>query len=174
MHKQLMDWLKELKRGHSYVFRNRCVFEGGSMDVNGSPRSLFENCTYLGVDWRDGPGVDSVGLIHEFVPDATDVFHTIVCTETLEHDPHWRLSLARMINLLVPYGSLVISAAAPGRTPHRKEHAPDGEYYGNVEPVELLAEIWQTAQFQFTSLVLNTEHHDIYLFCDNKLEEVTK
>lgn len=170
MHTQLMDWLTELKRNYPYVFRNRCVFEGGSMDVNGSPRSLFENCSYLGADWRDGPGVDSVGLIHEFVPDATEVYHTVVCTETLEHDPYWRLSLARMIELLAPGGALVISVAAPGRTPHRKEHAPDGEYYCNVGPTILLAETWRTAQFRFVALTLNTEHHDVYVFCDDKLE----
>ena len=167
MHAQVWDWLEELKWSHPHVFQDRCVLDAGSMGVNGTPRPLFENCHYTGVDWRDGPCVDVVSLIHEYRPDFQ--FDTVISTEMLEHDPYWRQSVVRMVDLVRSGGSLIISAAGPGRPKHRDDHAPDGEYYGNVRLDELLSQIWSAARFAVVHLEINTEHHDVYMLCDDKL-----
>lgn len=170
MHEQLMEWLVRVKESHPYVFRARRVFEGGSYDVNGSTRPLFEGCEYVGVDWRDGPGVDVVSLIHEALPVEHGAFETVICTETLEHDPYWRESVSRMVNLLAPGGALILSAAGPGRTKHRVDTSPTGDYYRRVEVVELLERIFEEAGFEYVLSVWDRAHDDVYVFCDGKLE----
>jgi SAM-dependent methyltransferase len=169
MHSQLVDWLTRLKRNFPESFEGRRVLDAGSMDVNGTSRPWFENCEYTGVDWRDGPCVDVVSLLHEYQPDCQ--FDTVISTEMLEHDPFWRQSIVRMVHLVRPGGSLIISAAGPGRTKHRRDHAPDGEYYGNVCLDRLLSHIWREVRFEFVWLEVNIEHHDVYAFFDGKLEE---
>ena len=36
---------------------------------------------YIGLDWRPGPGVDVVGLVHEYQPGR--LFDTVISTEML-------------------------------------------------------------------------------------------
>lgn len=170
MHEELMTWLRAIKRAHPHVFSHRWVFEGGSLDVNGSPRELFEECEYVGVDWRDGPGVDVVSLIHEALPGESGTFGTVICTETLEHDPYWRESVARMVDLIAPGGSLILSTAGPGRGKHRVGTSPTGDHYGNMELVELLGVVLGAGGFDLVEASWSRGHHDIYVFCDGKLE----
>ena len=61
---------------------------------------LFAAREYVGLDWRPGPGVDVVSLVHEYKPGRH--FDTVISTEMLEHDPHWRESVQRMIELVKP------------------------------------------------------------------------
>jgi SAM-dependent methyltransferase len=166
VHRELRDWLEEARDLHPHAFSShRRVLECGSMDINGSPRPFFEGCEYVGVDWRDGPGVDVVSLAHEF---EGGPFDTVISTEMLEHDPYWRLSVQRMIDLLAPHGTLIISAAGPGRTEHRRDESPGGDYYANVEPLRLLIQIMTHGDFRQVWLVQNEQHHDVYLLCDWK------
>ena len=62
-----------------------------------------------------------VSLVHEYQPGRH--FDTVISTEMLEHDPHWRESVQRMIELVkaerVRLGRpLIITCAAPGRGEH--------------------------------------------------------
>ena len=43
----------------------------------------------------------------------------------LEHDPHWRESVQRMIELVKPGGTLIITCAAPGRGEHELACSPE-------------------------------------------------
>lgn len=58
------------------------VLEVGSYNVNGTVRDLLPQ-PYVGVDMREGPGVDVVLDLAENVLEP--IFHTLVCLETLEH-----------------------------------------------------------------------------------------
>ena len=169
MHNQLMKWLTRTKAAHPYAFRGRRVLECGSLDINGTPRVLFDNGEYIGIDWRPGPGVDEVCLIHQAFLGQQERFETVISTETLEHDPYWRDSVTRMIELLTLGGALILSSAAPGRLGHQIEASPVDGYYCNLDLVDLLAHIFRQARFRYVSAVWDQGPHDIYVFCDGKL-----
>lgn len=112
------------------------VVEFGSLNVNGSVRHLFGDATYVGVDLRDGPGVDVIG-------DAVDVplegFDVVVCTEVLEHyDRPWLL-VRKAARAVRPGGVFIATAAGPGREPHANDGGPHvgSEHYANVAPGDL-------------------------------------
>lgn len=83
------------------------VLELGSYYENGSVRDLFPQ-PYIGLDMRDGPGVDVVAdvLTHEFQEGS---FNTIVSTETLEHVTEPWTAIMRMARWLAPGGRMLIS-----------------------------------------------------------------
>ena len=68
MHQEVRDWLGELRRQYLEAFVCDSVLECGSYNVNGSVRGLFAAREYVGLDWRPGPGVDVVSLVHEYKP----------------------------------------------------------------------------------------------------------
>ncbi|MBU0495042.1 MAG: class I SAM-dependent methyltransferase [Chloroflexi bacterium] len=144
MHREVLTWLQSLRRQYPAVFAAGRVLECGAYDVNGTPRELFSAAEYVGLDWRAGSGVDVVGLIHEY---DDGPFDTVISTEALEHDPYWRQSLARMVDLVAPGGALILTVAAPGREPHGQEWAPDGAYYENRDWDELSAIVLGRAAF---------------------------
>jgi SAM-dependent methyltransferase len=119
--------------------RRRAVCEFGSRNVNGSVRPLFADApVYVGVDAREGPGVDVVCDAADYRPDR--LFDTVVCTETLEHTPRVRDICANAARILSPGGVFLVTAAAPPRTPHSAEDGGPlrpGEYYGNVSEAQL-------------------------------------
>ncbi len=90
----------------------KSVLDVGSMDVNGSPRSLFSG-PYTGLDMRDGPGVDLVGAA-ERLPWGHNQFDVVVCTEMLEHDPVPWKSVPEMARVLKPGGTLLLTARGIG------------------------------------------------------------
>ncbi|HET9564652.1 MAG TPA: methyltransferase domain-containing protein [Mycobacterium sp.] len=112
-----------------YYFIRVKVLDCGSLNVNGSLREFFDDCDYLGVDVRPGPGVDHVGLVHDLptvLPPGTR-FDTIVSANMLEHDEHWDKSLRAMYKLLRPDGLLVVSAPGTRRPEHGTIYAPDSD-----------------------------------------------
>jgi hypothetical protein len=146
MHQEVRDWFGELRQQYPEAFACDSVLECGSYNVNGSVRDLFAAREYIGLDWRPGPGVDVVSLVHEYPGHATEPgceyqpgrkFDTVVSTEMLEHDPHWRESVQRMIDLVKPGGTLIITCAAPGRGEHELACSPLAEYYREIGGAEL-------------------------------------
>lgn len=131
MHQAVQDFIASLKRDKPEWFRDRRVLEVGSYDINGSPRGHFENCAYLGIDRRCGPGVNLVAEISDLWSWQFDV---VISTEALEHDPHWRDTLQTMRERCT--GLLIVTAAIDPRTPHCVEEC--GGYYGNIDPDEVL------------------------------------
>jgi SAM-dependent methyltransferase len=140
------------------------VAEVGSYDVNGSPRGLFSAAkSYTGYDVRPGPGVDEVKDVSAWT--AAPRFDVVVSTETLEHAPDPRALLEGMSRALKPGGSLILTAAAPERTPHAQDGTskgpPAGEPYQNIAPDDLRAWL-RSAGLR----VVTVEHHprrgDVY------------
>jgi SAM-dependent methyltransferase len=92
------------------------------MDVNGSVRGLFDGVTrYVGIDFREGPGVDRIMDAHhlEFGDSEFDV---VISTEMLEHDSAFWLSLQEMGRVLRLGGLLIITARGNGFIPHGYPH----------------------------------------------------
>lgn len=96
----------------------RTVLEVGSLDVNGSPRSIVERlnpASYVGVDIQLGPGVDercdAGALVRRFGEASVDV---LVTTEMLEHIREWRCVVSGFKRILRPGGLLLITTRSKG------------------------------------------------------------
>lgn len=127
MHDEVLRWFEVVKKAHPSRWAGP-VIELGSYDMNGSIRSMFDGCAYVGVDTRPGPGVDVVCDTHE-VPLREGGYQVVASTEMLEHDPHWEASIYKMMELVAPGGLVVITCAAPGRGPHGLDFSP---HYRNI------------------------------------------
>lgn len=113
MHPHVLDFIKltPLKTGR--------VLEIGSMNVNGSPRPVFKGAEYIGIDFREGPGVDLV-MSAEKLPEKFPLgyFDTVVCVETLEHCEHWREVLVSAWSMVRGHGHLVLTVPMPSKGRH--------------------------------------------------------
>lgn len=121
MHQSVLDWgaakVAQLKLSKRYVL------EVGGLNENGSLRDLFRGA-YVSLDMREGPGVDIVCSAHQ-MPFDDEIFEVVVCTEMLEHDLAFWLSLAEIGRVLRPGGWLLLTARGNG-FPH---HAYPNDYY---------------------------------------------
>jgi SAM-dependent methyltransferase len=116
MHDSVMAWVGEQVAEHDLA--GRSTLEVGSLDVNGSVRSLFAGA-YVGVDMREGPGVDAVAT-SDALPFDDAAFSVVVSTEMLEHDPSPWLSLAEMGRVLAPGGHLLLTTRGNGFGEHNE------------------------------------------------------
>lgn len=141
MHADAFNWTKSsFERWYSPSMGKLKVLEFGSLDINGTIKSIFEpHCSsYVGVDLQEGPGVDIVCGAHEF--NTNEVFDVVACCEVFEHTPVWREIIDNACRLLRPGGLFIATMAGEGRAPHSAiDAAPirDWEYYDNVGYWEL-------------------------------------
>lgn len=106
MHPSAMDYVA--KQVVDLSITDNRVLEVGSYDENGSVRPLFGG-DYVGVDVREGPGVDTV-VNGRDLPGLASSIDVVVSTETLEHDLHpWRTA-AEIARVLRPGGYLILTA----------------------------------------------------------------
>lgn len=84
------------------------VIEIGSYNVNGSVRDVIH--VTLGVDMREGPGVDLVCPV-EALDLPPESFDACVSTDTLEHVKDWRGFIRKTWDLVKPNGWLVMTMA---------------------------------------------------------------
>ena len=103
--------------------RGQRVLEIGSMDVNGSVRENFHDAQYIGIDFRDGPGVD-------LVMDALDLpskfpagyFDIVLCLETLEHCEQWSSVLRAGWGVLKTGGRMCVTTPSQKKGYHGYPH----------------------------------------------------
>lgn len=110
------------------------VTEFGSRNINGTPRGLFPNATWWGVDTVDGPGVDEVADAATWTGEPADL---VICCEVFEHCATWELLVDSMVANAKVGGRVIVTAAGPDRLAHS---AVDGgplrpdEHYANIDP----------------------------------------
>lgn len=171
MHLQVKRFLGQVRQRLQEVSTSQRVIEFGAWNINGTPRDLFASATeYVGLDWRPGPGVDVVSLAHEYRGHPDGYFDAAVSTEMLEHDPHWRDSVERMVELVRPGGCLVLTCAGPQRPAHEMQCAPADGYYAGVGLAKLSQLVRGLASW---TLVWGEEHdepNDTYLVAVGKRE----
>ena len=141
MHPEANDFLaRTLQPYHHKPVR---VVEFGSRDVNGTPRGLFFEANYWGIDIEDGPAVDEVANAAFWSPrEDMPPFDVCICAEVFEHTNEWPLIVASAYTALRDGGLFVVTCATEPRLPHS---AGDGhnlepdedEYYENVDPEDL-------------------------------------
>lgn len=165
MHAEVLNFVSRIKRSFEAAFAVNKVLEAGSLDVNGSVRQFFPMAReYMGIDWRPGPGVEVVSLMHEYRGRPDGYFDFVISTEMLEHDPHWEASLNRMMDLLAPGGTMLVTCAGPGRNPHRLETAPGGTHYKNMTMGELATGIFARGGFKAARFEEDEVAHDMRFF----------
>jgi hypothetical protein len=170
----------EVKKRFAYElgptpFYKARVLDVGSLDVNGSNRFLFVDCAYTGIDVVEGPNVDHVVPVHEWLFRAYS-YHTIICTETLEHDMHWEKSLPAMVGMLKPKGLLVITCATTNRSVHgTKNKAPESSgtsqldsewvnYYRNLTEDDFRSVVDFDAEFSEYEFKIDRDGKDLYFW----------
>lgn len=93
------------------------VLDVGSFNVNGALRDYLP--VTVGVDMRDGPGVDRVcnssDLLTVFGPES---FDAVCSADCLEHTEDWRAALLNMWGVLRPNGVLFLTMANPKKGRH--------------------------------------------------------
>lgn len=164
MHTEIMAYLKRererIKASRPSALRR--VLEVGSATLHNqpSPRDIFQRGAqtpppeYIGVDWRQAPGVDVVGLAHKAIPplwkdgEGSNAgalrFGVVICCQVLEHDPHWRRTVQESMKALRADGVLLLTWAGPGTPEHehacapRSPNAPEKLYYRNVPMAEVM------------------------------------
>lgn len=172
-HPQQHDFINLVKTTYPDYFKDRCVLEFGSHNINGSVRPFFENCSYIGVDAGSGNDVDVVCIAHEYnLPDQT--FDTVLSCEMFEHDPYWEKSFTNMIRLCKEDGLILFSCATTGRKkhgtlycePHSSPNTVDlgWEYYKNLTEKDF-RDVFNFDQiFKTYSFSVNKFSFDLYFF----------
>lgn len=117
-HPEQLGYFRLLAEANAALLPGARLLEIGSYDVNGSVRSLFRDAgEYVGVDLREGPGVDRIAFGHEIDdPDAS--YDVALSGECFEHDPHWQETFATMVRVVRPGGLVAFTCASRGRPEH--------------------------------------------------------
>jgi SAM-dependent methyltransferase len=142
MHQSVTDFIQSVKDRFPQNFQDCSVLEVGSRYINGTVRTFFRRCDYLGLDLAYGPLVDVVLHVADrplsslLIPTYRD---TVISVEALEHDSRWAESLPMMLDTTRPGGLLVITCAGPGRPEHGTKRSDPAsspattDYYRNVD-----------------------------------------
>lgn len=115
MHPSVMEFVERVLPAKQV--RGSAVLEVGSYNENGSVRPYVESLgpeLYLGIDMRDGPGVDEV-INCEYLPDVwCEAWHFVISTEMLEHVRNWRVCMMMMAKMVRQNGYLLLTTRSPG------------------------------------------------------------
>jgi len=180
-HPEQQEFCQRIAKRFPGYFINAKVLDAGSFDVNGNNRCLFRGRSYeyIGVDVAPGKNVDLVSRIDALTyPDG--FFDTIICTEMLEHDMYWKLSIKNMLRMLKSGGLMLITCGTTGRKEHGTAKVRPQEskttkvgnekwakYYQNlteddIEGVRGFKDTFEEYEFE-----INDVTHDLY-FCGIK------
>jgi hypothetical protein len=101
-----------------YVTKPCHVGDVGSYDVNGTFRTIFPHCTYVGLDIAEGPGVDRVVKPYDF---GDELFDVLVSGSALEHVQDMKFWAWACISIMRPGGLICVVAphGTSGFTEHR-------------------------------------------------------
>jgi SAM-dependent methyltransferase len=146
MHGNVIQWVAqslEMRKTLSAKNTAAHVLEIGSLDINGSVRSLFDELTsdggsFFGIDLQEGPGVDLVADASVYKTDKQ--FDIVVCAEVFEHTAVWPKIVKNAHSMLVPGGMFIATMAGEGRPPHSaidENPIRSWEYYKNVTSHDL-------------------------------------
>lgn len=172
-HPQQLFFVGGIKQFLGEFFQQKKVLEIGSLDINGSVRTFFEECEYLGLDVGEGKGVDLVGYGEDYGGKA-DAFDVVISCEAMEHNAGWRKTWLNMIRLVKASGLLVMTCAASGRLQHGTlEYSPTDSpltlqhhqnYYRNLVADDFEALVPCDAWFSVWSFYCDHRSHDLYFF----------
>ncbi len=116
-HSTQQDFISYVRGKFPDFFKNKKVLEVGSLDINGSMRSFFSECEYIGIDVGEGNGVDVVCQGQEYdAPDQS--FDVCASGECFEHNPYWAETFSNMVRMCKSGGLVFFTCATTGRKEH--------------------------------------------------------
>lgn len=180
--RHFLDWCVR----HLGPFERCRVLDVGSADINGCNRHYFgPECTYVGVDVAPGPNVDVVCPCHD-LPHAPESFDVIISSECLEHDMHWRRTLAKVCDLLRPGGVFLMTCASTGRPEHGTARTTAGEslttrigdeawadHYQNLTADDIMTAIPVADTFPMHKFYYHPGSKDLYFYGIKALPKYT-
>jgi SAM-dependent methyltransferase len=91
------------------------IYEFGSLQVPGQEgfadmRPFFPGKTYLGFDYREGPGVDRIMDIHSIDSSLYGQAGTILCLDTMEHVKYPVVAMEEFHKILKPDGVVIVTS----------------------------------------------------------------
>jgi len=172
-HKQQLEFVRLLSEALPNYFHDAKVLEIGSLDISGSTRSFYRNCSYIGIDLAPGNGVDVVCQGQDY--NASDgTFDQVISCEAMEHNPSWRETFANMIRLTREGGLVVMTCATYGRPEHgttrtEPESSPftvekGWDYYKNLGETDFTRTFNLPKSFSSYRFWSNWPHRDLYFF----------
>ena len=175
MHEEVTSFFEELKGKFPDLFQLKHVLEYGSYDINGGIKKYFTRCEYTGVDWREGPGVDIVSLMHEFEKTLwfKRMWDVIVTTSAIEHDPYWKESLTRCMEILKDGGSLIVTCGGPEYEEHCLDTSPPPpvfsqiRYYKGIDAEEIKGHL--STLTAFSEILDQSTKRDVKLLFRGKI-----
>jgi SAM-dependent methyltransferase len=172
-HPQQRAYCEKIASKYPNHFRKVRVLDIGSLDINGSNRTLFKDCEYHGIDVGVGKGVDFISTGHKW--SAVDGhYDTIISTECFEHDKFYAFTLQNAVRMLKSGGLLVFTCATTGRPEHgtRRTSPYDSpltcafndwqDYYKNLTQEDVEAVLNCPLIFKEWSFETNAIVHDLY------------
>ena len=142
-HKEQLEFVQLVSVSLPRFFRRSRVIEVGSLDINGTVRKFFTECSYTGLDVAPGPGVDLVCQGQDYDGPA-ESFDTVISCEAMEHNPYWQETFKNMVRVCKTGGLVLMTCATIGRREHGTtrsgaEFSPSTvdlgwEYYRNLRP----------------------------------------
>lgn len=187
-HAQQIDAAKLMAK--AFNFNSDCsVLEIGSYDVNGTVRAIFASDDYVGVDLISGPTVDKVISGHEI--NFNRKFDFVISFECFEHNPHWELTLKKMIESVNHNGYIFITCASKGRIEHgtartNPSHSPGTSsigwnYYKNLEEKDFTKLLKDNSKVSDYLIYTQKNTYDLYVICsignlidENLCQELTE
>jgi SAM-dependent methyltransferase len=110
MDTNVLNFVKKLN-----LNENEKVLEVGSLNINGTVRSVIKNKNYIGIDAVAGNGVDVVMDLFDIdIKFEVGSFDIVVSCELLEHVEDWFGAIQKMWKMLRPQGQLVLTTRRPG------------------------------------------------------------
>lgn len=106
-----------IKENYAEYFVTKKILEVGSLNLNGSIRTYFKDCEYIGCDVAEGRDVD-IAIQGEMLEFPSNHFDVVISTECFEHNPYWIETLSNMFRMLKSDGMIIISCASAGRGEH--------------------------------------------------------
>lgn len=99
--------------------KGKRVIEIGSKDINGNIKTYFmkieKPCEYIGIDLKEGNGVDIVcsaeNMVEKFGKESFDI---VLSTETFEHIKDWKKAISEVKNICKKGGLILITTVCKG------------------------------------------------------------
>lgn len=172
-HPQQIEFIKTLKAIFPRSFTNSDVLEIGSLNINGSVRPYFENCTYIGIDVGPGPGVDIV-CEGQLFDSPNNSFDVVISCECFEHNPFWLETFNNMIRMCKPSGLVIFTCATIGRKEHGTTRTSPADspltigkgwdYYKNLVEKDFVERIDFNSTFVNYKFSTNKSSKDLYFW----------
>jgi hypothetical protein len=168
-HYEQRIFIEFIKSRFPKYFHGVSVIEVGSLNINGTVRDYFSDCTYLGVDVGPGLGVDLIAEGQNLnFPDKT--FDVAVSVECFEHNPFWLETFVNMHRMTKDF--VLFTCASTGRPEHGTtrsdpESSPlttEWNYYKNLDEVDFTSKLKFEEMFSKWEFFYNTNSHDLYFW----------